>query len=226
MSQYQTGTVTTEQGTNKVSGESCAWLANVDVGDVFKVSGVDATYVVALVSTDLTLSLASNYAGISVSGEAYQITRDFTDNYDIPEIWIGDKDWPFHLTQGLRIIDTELAAVSLSQAGETIVDQEQVGVLDLTISDLNKVHLLQNTGEATINLPSVSSTYVGDGIEFRKKGIGIVNIIAADADTIMFTGNIQMIAPSGEATFDFLKLILESETHWGCNGYYGPWETV
>jgi len=221
MSQYQTGRITTEQGTNKVSGESTVWLANVNVGDVFKVSGVNATYVVGLVATDTALSLTSNYAGISVSGEAYQIVRDFTDNYNIPEVCIGDKDWPFHLTQGLRIIDQYLV-----EGKRAVVDQGEVTTLNMTVDDLNKIHLLRNSGEATINMPSVDSDDVGSGVEFRKKGIGQVEIVAADSDTMIGESDTQVLFRSGETpTFDFIKLVLESETHWGCNGIYGPWET-
>jgi len=222
MSQYQTGTIITEQGTPKVSGESTEWLANVAIGDVFKVSGVNATYTVGLISTNTTLSLTSNYAGVSVSGESYQIIRDFTDNYNIPEIWIGDKDWPYHLTQGLRIIDQYL----LTGTGKkTVVPQGEVTTLNMTVADLNKIHLLQNSGEAVINLPSVDSDDIGSGIEFRKKGSGEINIVAADLDTIMIGTDTQVSLPSGEVTIDFIKLVLETETHWGCNGIYGPWET-
>ena len=221
MSQYQTGTIKTEQGTNKVSGESTEWLANVDVGDVFKVSGVNATYVVGLISTDTALSLTSDYVGTSVSGEAYQIVRDFTDNYNIPEIWVGDKDWPYHVTQAFRIIDQYLV-----EARKTVVDQGEVTTLNMAVTDLNKIHLLQNSGEAVINLPSVDSDDIGSGVEFRRKGIGGVAIVAADSDTIMIGSDTQISMLSGEvATFDFIKLVLETETHWGCNGIYGPWET-
>jgi len=221
MSQYQTGTIKTEQGTNKVSGESTEWLANVDVGDVFKVSGVNATYVVGLISTDTALSLTSDYVGTSVSGEAYQIVRDFTDNYNIPEIWVGDKDWPYHVTQAFRIIDQYLV-----EARKTVVDQGEVTTLNMAVTDLNKIHLLQNSGEAVINLPSVDSDDIGSGVEFRRKGIGGVAIVAADLDTIMIGSDTQISMLSGEvATFDFVKLVLETETHWGCNGIYGPWET-
>jgi len=221
MSQYQTGTIKTEQGTNKVSGESTEWLANVDVGDVFKVSGVNATYVVGLISTDTALSLTSDYVGTSVSGEAYQIVRDFTDNYNIPEIWVGDKDWPYHVTQAFRIIDQYLV-----EARKTVVDQGEVTTLNMAVTDLNKIHLLQNSGEAVINLPSVDSDDIGSGVEFRRKGIGGVAIVAADSDTIMIGSDTQISMLSGEvATFDFVKLVLETETHWGCNGIYGPWET-
>ena len=148
MGQYQTGTVTVVQGSNKVSGESCAFLTNsIATGHAFKIQGEDAIYSIGAVNSELTFSLTSVYAGTSKSGESYQITRDFTTNYDIPEVWIGDKDWPFHITQGLRIIDTQLGLGSLAQA--TVVDQGQVGVLNLTTDDLQKVHLLQNTGEAS-----------------------------------------------------------------------------
>ena len=220
MSQYQTGTIVTEQGTPKVSGESTEWLANVAIGDVFKVSGVNATYTVGLISTDTTLSLTSNYAGTSVSGESYQIIRDFTDNYNIPEVWVGDKDWPYHLTQGLRIIDQYLTG-----GKQTVVDQGEVTTFNMVVTDLNKIHLLQNSGEAVINLPSVDSDDIGSGVEFRKKGSGEINIVAADLDTIMIGTDTQVSLPSGEVTIDFIKLVLETETHWGCNGIYGPWET-
>jgi hypothetical protein len=47
----------------------------------------------------------------------------------------------------------------------------------------------------------------------------------ADSDTVMIAGDTIVAHYDAAPTIDFIKLILESATHWGCNGMYGPWET-
>ena len=221
MGQYQIGTVTLTPGSEKVSGESCAWVAaNVQAGHNFKLQDEDAIYRIALVNSELTLSLTSNYSGgVSVSGESYQIVRDFTPNYDLPEIWSGDKDWPFHLTESLRLIDEEMATGGTGK--KTVTDQGNVVTLDLTVSDLNKVHLLQNTGEAIITLPSVGADNVGSWLDFRKRGSGEVTINRADADLIHGQ---EWCKNETEQTFAMVVLLLEEETKWGHGPVVGDWE--
>jgi hypothetical protein len=226
MGQYQTGTVTLVSGSNKVSGESCAWItAGVAAGHTFKKADEDAFYTIGLVNSELTLSLTSEYAGASCSGESYQICRDFTDNYSIPEIWAGDKEWAYHLTEGLRIIDTGLAAVAAS-AGliKDVEDQGSVSILTLTTSDLNKVHLLKNSGETTlVYLPSVGSSHVGSWLDLRKRGSGEVCVYPSDSDLINKHSGIKN---ETEQTFAQITLTLEEETEWGAGPFVGDWVTL
>jgi len=229
MSQYRTGTVKVVQGSNAVSGEGCAWLTNnVQAGYTFKILENDALYTIGAVPTELTLSLTSPYVGSSVSGETYQIGRDFTNNYDFPEIWTGDRDWPFHLTQALRLIDTQIkvnedAAAVAASSGEqrTVVNQGEVTTLNLVTTDLNKVHLLKNSGEATINMPSVGSNDVGSWIDFRKRGSGEVTINRADNDLIHGQ---EWCKNETEQTYAMVVLLLEEETEWGHGPVVGDWE--
>ena len=226
MTQYQTGTVTVVQGKNCVSGESCAWITNnVQAGHTFKIEDDDALYSIGAVTTELTFSLTSPYVGASVSGESYQVGRDFTDNYSLPEIWTGDKDWPFHLTQSLRLIDTQMKTTvdSVVEAAEkTVVDQGEAVTVNLAVADLNKVHLLKSSGETAVNLPSVDNDDVGSWIDFRKRGSGEVTINRADSDLI----NGQTYCKNAtEQTFAMVVLLLEEETKWGQGPAIGDWET-
>ena len=84
MSQYNTGTVTTD-GTATVEGTGTTWNGgNVSAGDLFRVVGHNATYEVASVTDADTLVLTSAYAGANVSGATYTIVRDFTARLGLP----------------------------------------------------------------------------------------------------------------------------------------------
>lgn len=112
MSQYKTGSVTVTAASATVTGSETVWLTYVSVGDTFKIEGENAIYNIASVDSDTQITLTSAYAGATASGQSYQITVDFTPNLSIPEIWSGDLDWPYHLTQGLRLIDTLFAGTA------------------------------------------------------------------------------------------------------------------
>jgi hypothetical protein len=113
MAQYTTGTVTVVNGSNIVTGVGTNWLTEVSVGDTFKKKSENAIYEIAAVDSNTQIRLSVNYAGSGESGAEYQITRDFTPNYNLAEINVGDKDWPYHLTQEtIRPIDSALANLS------------------------------------------------------------------------------------------------------------------
>ncbi|MCK5604301.1 hypothetical protein KAR91_20600 [Candidatus Pacearchaeota archaeon] len=109
MSQYNEGTVNIRTVvTSDIHGLGTAWSGEVSAGDLFKIDGSDVIYTVALVASDSDLTLSSNYVGPIASGIQYQITRDFTPNYDFPEVHRGDYDWPVVVTQALRDIDNQI----------------------------------------------------------------------------------------------------------------------
>ena len=107
--QYQIGKATVINNSQIVTGVNTVWLTNVFVGSLFKISGNNNIYQIGSVDSNTQITLTTVYAGVSLTESAYQIVVDFTPNFSIPEIWIGDKDWPYHLTQALRKIDTLVA---------------------------------------------------------------------------------------------------------------------
>ena len=134
MSQYQIGTVSVTNGSPTVTGVDTEFSTYASIGDLFKISDVSAHYTIGVVNSDTELTLTANWAGSNLSDKTYQIVRDFTPNYNIPEIWIGDKDWPYHLTQGLRIIDQYLLT-----GKKTVVPQGEV-TTDRKSTRLNSSH--------------------------------------------------------------------------------------
>jgi len=106
--QYQIGKATVINNSQIVTGVNTVWLTNVFVGSLFKISGNNNIYQIGSVDSNTQITLTTVYAGVSLTESAYQIVVDFTPNFSIPEIWTGDKDWPYHLTQALRKIDTLL----------------------------------------------------------------------------------------------------------------------
>ena len=82
--QYKTGTVNLTNGSATVSGVGTAWLNQVEAGDVFihrRDDGTDdlVSYTIANVSSNSQLQLSAPYQGSSGTGQAYGITRDFTE---------------------------------------------------------------------------------------------------------------------------------------------------
>jgi len=220
MSQYQTGTVDVTNGSQTVTGTATEFLTYVSVGDLFKVTDVSAHYTVAAVATDTSLTLTANWAGSTLTNQTYQIVRDFTPTNYFPEIWPGDKDWPYHLTTALRMIDL------LVGGGFSVEDHTTDTTVTLATTDLNKVHLFSNTSTCNVKLPSVDSDNVGSWLEIRKKGTGSLYITTNDSDTIMYADWMQVYNTDSAPTFDHIILFLESATHWSCRGLYGPWETA
>lgn len=123
MAQYTTGTVSVTNGSSTVTGTGTAFTTNVTAGDSFKVAAGLVTYTVASVTDNTHLVLTANYAEASGSGLNYQIARDWTPNYDLGEVNIGDVDWAIHLTQNtIRKLDTILASM---EAGRVVVCANQ-----------------------------------------------------------------------------------------------------
>ena len=100
MSQYKIGTVTVVNGSNIVTGDGTVWLANISVGDWFKIDDISTIYQIASVDSDIQITLSVNYAGANGSGLAYCIVRDFTPALSIPIIYRGDIDWPDFYNRG------------------------------------------------------------------------------------------------------------------------------
>jgi len=111
MSQYRTGTVSVSNGSAIVTGLGTQWLTYAHVGDAFKIKSENVVYSIASVDSNTQITLSTNYVGVTASGLEYQIVVDFTPSLELPEIWAGDIDWPFHLTTGLRKIDTLFAGL-------------------------------------------------------------------------------------------------------------------
>lgn len=73
---YQTGTVTTVNGSASVLGVGTAWASQVKIGDILTIDRA-TYYKVATVVSDTELALASPYLGPSAAGQIYAIVVDF-----------------------------------------------------------------------------------------------------------------------------------------------------
>ena len=106
--QYKIGTVTVTNGSAVVVGIGTLWLANISVGDRFKVKNIDTTYEITSVDSDTQITLTVNWAGATLNTQSYNIQVDFTDNCNLQEIWDDDSDWQYRLTLNIREIDRKL----------------------------------------------------------------------------------------------------------------------
>jgi hypothetical protein len=169
LAQYTEGNVTLAQNSATAVGASCDWLtaSNVKVGDLFKRQGVNAWYQVTSVNTATNLNISPVYAQANASNVSYVIARDFTTNYDWPEISGGDYDWPDAYTRAVRGIDSKIASVSASSA-----NVPQGGNKWWTIAG--------DAGSTTPNASQDTLTFAGQG--------GITASIDGDTVTIRDTG--------------------------------------
>lgn len=106
--QYRTGSASVTNGSAVVTGSSTEWLANVQAGDLFKVKDINTIYEILSVDSDLQITLKIPWAGSTLTYQEYMITVDFTTYHKLTEVWAGDRDWPYHLTNTIRLIDQKL----------------------------------------------------------------------------------------------------------------------
>ena len=219
MSQYKTGTVTVTNDSAIVTGNGTLWVGNVTVGDSFKVSGVNSILTVQSIDSNTQITLTTNWTGSTLTSQAYQISVNFTTNYNIPEIWAGDLDWPFHLTAGLRIIDTKL-----SGSKETVLYDGTSDSITLEVSDLNKNLLVDGTANVDIYLPSVDGDDIGIWLGIYKLTASNVTAHRADSDDLEDGTAITNIQSS--QTWSNVHLFLARATLWKIKGApFGSWST-
>jgi len=138
MSQYTTGTVDTTHESNIVTGNSTAWLAGVEAGDLIRIGGDSVFFQIASVDSDTQLTLTANY-NETLSEEEYVIVSDFTSTYNIPLLNQGDMGAAEVYSRAMLIIDQILGS---GGGGDTDTFEKDAlteeGVLEITHA-LNRV---------------------------------------------------------------------------------------
>ena len=122
MSQYNTGTVAVTNGAATVTGTGTLFAANVTAGDFFTVVGDNAFYTVGSVDSDTQLTLAANYAGVSGTGKAYTLVKDFTTNLGFPVPNQGDIETALVVKRAIEEIDSELNTAGVGGDGREWID--------------------------------------------------------------------------------------------------------
>lgn len=106
--QYKTGTVSVTNGSPDIVGTGTEWLATVTVGSMFSLQGSGVPYIVGSVDSDTEITLTSNYAGSTLSGQSYSLTTSFTPTLGIPYMEQGDIDTATIFKRAALVIETEL----------------------------------------------------------------------------------------------------------------------
>ncbi|BCS54052.1 tail fiber domain-containing protein [Geobacter sp. SVR] len=134
--QYSQYTVSVTKGSATVIGQpGCKFLANVAPGNAFKVKGSPVVYTVSEVTDDTTFILSVPFAEASTSSIQYQVTRDYTPNFGLAEINVGDQDWPTHLTQQtIRKIDAALGAIFIGAGSGNVVTNGSSTTVTATVA--------------------------------------------------------------------------------------------
>lgn len=110
--QYTDYTVSVVKDSPTVSGNGTAFKSRVAAGNSFKIKGDSVIYTVGSVDSDIAITLSTPFLGTTNVSAQYQITTDFTPNFGLAEVNVGDQDWPIHLTnETIRKIDQILAGL-------------------------------------------------------------------------------------------------------------------
>ena len=223
MSQYMTGLCDVTSGSATVGGTGILWIANVTVGDLFMIRNIYTHYEIASIPTDTSLTLSPAWAGSTLTDQSYQVVRDFTPIHDLLEVAPGDRNWAFNITKTFRMIDLLL---STATSGYTVVDHTDETTVTLDSDDLNKIHIFSTaTTKCTVTLPSIATADIGKWLKLRKAGVGEVEVVAADSDTLIDTGTqINNAYPTELSAL--LDLYVETAIHWGFGSApFGRWTT-
>lgn len=188
MAQYRTGTVSVTNGSAVVTGSGTVWLTNAAAGDAFKIESENVVYSIASVDSDTQITLSTNYVGVTDSALTYQIVVDFTPNLSLPEIWAGDIDWPYHLTLGLRRIDTLFAGLVNTTKESCRVTT--TATLDCTYSDTALTLTANANGAISIDgitLVANDRVLVKDQTTATQNGIYFVSVVGTAGTPYVLT---------------------------------------
>lgn len=136
MAQYTRGKVSVTAGTDVVTGADTRWYNQIKVGDLFKTRDTPLSYTVAAVVSDTEIRLERAWQGETVASAEYQIIRDFTLNHGFQEIYPGDKDWSFSMTQNLRRIDKLLNTIPVVETEPVLTVNNQAVLFSTEAGEL------------------------------------------------------------------------------------------
>jgi hypothetical protein len=140
------------------------------------------------------INISPVYAAASVAGVSYLIVRDFTPNYDWPEVSGGDYDWQDAYTRAMRAIDNQIAVVAAAAAVPTV--QFITASYHIQSSDTLIIASL-TSGAASAFLPDASTVRL---LRFAcATGGGDMVVIASGTDTIEGNATIGMYAENDTA---------------------------
>lgn len=169
MAVYSSGSCKVKIGSQEVVGENTQWNSYIDTGDLFKLTVESVHYSVAAVNTATNITLAASYAnanyssGASIPSSSYQIVKDFTSNYNVPEMSPTDRNFAHIYTKGVQLLDKAIHQrnVTNTSASYTVVSSDFL----ITISGAAAavpVHLPSGSGNVgrLVRVCNLSATYI------------------------------------------------------------------
>ena len=195
-------TITVWGNSSTVVGINANWVSPyVSVGDAMSIEGINFNYdIVGIISTTC-LKISPGYKRGYYSGTNFKIGQDYTLNRKLNEIWIEDRDWPFHYKQAERVIDTQLSTTSV----RTFIGKE---IYYSNFIDYNKYkgHMIRLKSDDYFTFGSLgkwAQWETDGGTVTRIASIALVSAITESATSLascMYVGS-QPICSGGEGEF-------------------------
>ena len=188
MAQYKTGSVSVTNGSQTVTGLGTLWSSEVSSGDIFTVVGENAWYEIGSVDSDTQITLSASYAGVSASGAAYAITRDFTTNYGWPYPQKGDIETASLIKRAFEDIDAKLVLTNTDGDVTVSGDFTLSGGTANGVAYLNGSKVLTTGSALTFDGTALTVGSSGLYLSGNTAGAAYMSTYAASAATELILG--------------------------------------
>lgn len=160
LTQVSAGMVSVVNGSSIVIGSGTSFLTRAHVGDTFQVSGDGALYAIAVIDSDTTLHLTSNFAGLTNPAISAVISRVITPNA-VPTLYTTGTVTVTHNANIVQGVGT--AFIANVKAGDTFrltnyADTYEVtGVVSDTILNIDRIYAGATLSNATFQITDNST---------------------------------------------------------------------
>lgn len=212
MAQYRKGTVSLVNGSVTISGDIQFFTEEVQVGDLFIAVDDNTSYEIASVVNNTELTLTAPYGGVTRTGAAYVISRDFTPLYEIPYPSRGDIETTTVIKHAMMKLDS-----FVGDGIEAAEEAETSAIAAAGSASAAAASALAAAGSATAASTSASSASTSASTATTQAGNASTS--ASDADTSATSAATSASNASTSATDaaneagDAAGSALESE-HW------------
>lgn len=152
MSQYFNGFVSIKKGSKIVTGIDTDFISCISPGNLiaFRLPNKEVSRIYKIVSIEskLSLTIDTNFEEETLFRAKYAITKDFTQNFAIPQTFLGDEIIANFMSLGINVIE---AALGIAHTGSYETDEItsivfESSIVQVDIGDSKKLKVLSIPG--------------------------------------------------------------------------------
>lgn len=213
MAQYTRGRIAATKDSLVITGTDTLWFNNVSHGDVFKPKNVSIYGTVAAVVSNTEITLNSPWLGETLSNSEYQLTRDFTAAFDFYEIYPGDVNWPYYITQNFRKIDNLFDIMS-----DGVISAYILAARDEAVSAVGSVDVSVSAAAASASAAAASASAAATSASTASEAAETAGASALSAEDDAASALTSKTAAAASA--------FQAETTLAITNYKGRWSAL